>query len=438
MRLPKMRWMWLASLLAVAALVGFACGDDDDDSGDDDTDETPAGSATEAPSDELLTDVGVSDTEIKIGLTIVGTGNLAAVYQPVAPSMEAYYNKVNEEDGGVCGRQITFLVEDDQYSPAVGLEVAKKLVEQDEVLAFTGNLGTPPVTGQVQYINEQEVPHLFVSTGAAKWGDAATYPWTIGYIPDYISEGGILATYANDNFSGQSVAILSQNDDFGNNGRDGFKDVFTGSVVAEQTYESTATDINQQLAILREANPDILYLYSTPAFTARAYGYMAANNWAPQVMMSYVNSASTLASLVGGGTTSEQIATGFAAISGAISSNYLLDPVADADDPAMVEHARIMSEFGGPPVGNLSVYGQSLAETAVETLNAACDSGDMTRAGVLAAAESLSDFAPSLVLPGISITLSADDHYAIQALVPVEIQEDGTLLALADEPISVE
>jgi hypothetical protein len=97
-----------------------------------------------------------------------------------------------------------------------------------------------------------------------------------------------------------------------------------------------------------------------------------------------------------------------------------------------------MGAFGGPPVGNLSVYGQSLAETVVEALTIACDNNDMTRAGVLAAAESISGFAPSLVLPGIEINVSADDHYALQALMPIEIQTDGTLLELEDAPISVE
>ena len=66
-------------------------------------------------------------------MTIVQSGNLAAVYQPIAPSMTAYFTKVNEEDGGVCERDIVLKVEDDQYNPAQGLEKARKLAEQDLV-----------------------------------------------------------------------------------------------------------------------------------------------------------------------------------------------------------------------------------------------------------------------------------------------------------------
>ena len=430
----------LAVALAAALLIGLACGDDDDD-GEEETPAPTTGGATATPTGgpaEVDTDFGVSATEITLGLTIVQSGNLAAVYQPVAPAMTAYFAKVNEEDGGVCERDIKLLVEDDQYSPAVALEKAKKLVEQDEILAFVGNLGTPAVTGQVEYINAQEVPHLWVSTGASKWGDAATYPYTTGYIPDYTSEGKIFGTYLNDNFAGKTVAALYQNDDFGKNGLAGLKETLEADIIAEQSYESVATDINSQLAILRDAGADILYLYSTPAFTAKAFGYMKANDWKPQVVQGYVNSATQLASLVGGGTAPEQIQAGFQAIAGAISNNYILDPIAAVGDPAIVEHARIMTEFGGPPLSTLSVYAQSLAELVVETLQVACDSGDMTRAGVMAAAESIEGFAPSVLLPGIEINTSATDHFAIQALLPVEIQADGVLKPLADEPISVE
>ena len=253
------RWLWLAGFLVLVLALGAACGDDDDDDDDGGEATSPAATATEggsptateADGGELMTDVGVSDTEIKLGLTIVQSGNLAAIYQPVFPALNAYFDYVNEEKGGICGREINLIVEDDQYSPAAGLEQAKKLVEQDQILAFVGNLGTPPVTGQVDYINEQEVPHLWVSTGAAKFG-SGQYPWTIGYIPDYISDGGVQGAYIAENFPGATVATFSQNDDFGKDGVTGFKEGFGGAIAAEQTYESTATDINSQLAVLRD------------------------------------------------------------------------------------------------------------------------------------------------------------------------------------------
>lgn len=430
------RWFWLVGLVVVLALVAAACDDDDDDGGEEPTEPPgatePAGGGT--PSAELKTDFGVTDTEIKLGLTIVQSGNpAAAVFAPIAPAMEAYFEKVNQEDGGVCNRNISLIVEDDQYAPATSLERARKLVEQDEILAFVGNVGTPPVTGQVVFVNDPDgdgdtsdgVPHLFLSTGAAKWNNPEMWPWTIGYIPDYISEGNVLAQQVNENFPDATAAILYQNDDFGEGGRDGFKEVFAGEIVAEEAYEANVTEITSQMTNIRDADPDIVYLYSLPLTTAQAISFMQANDWDPQVVWSYVNPNTLMAALL-----AQQ--GGNEAIAGTITTNYILDPVGDADDPAIVEHARIMDEFGGPDLAQLSVYGQSLAELAEETLKVACENGDMTRAGTLAAAESIQGFRSDLLLPGIEVNLSPEDHFALQALQPVELQPEGTLLALGD------
>ncbi len=410
-------WLLVGGLLAALLVVAIACGDED---------ETPAGTRA------VETDFGVTDTEIILGQHTVLSGNLAAVFQPIAPATAAYFEKVNQEDGGVCGRSLTFIIEDDQYSPAAALEKARKLVDQDGILAFVGNLGTPPNSGSIAFINDPNedgdtsdgIPNLWLSTGAPVLNDPVNLPWTFGYIPDYDSEGRVLGNYVNENFAGQTVAILYQADPFGEPGRDGFTGVFAGEVVAEQSYESTATEITSQLASLRDADPDILYMYSTPAFTAQTFGYMLANDWSPQVVMSYVNGSTTTASLVGG---DDGIEAGFERIAGTVLTAYLKDPIGDADDPDMVEHARIMEAYNGPPVGTLSVYGQSLAETAVEGLHIACDNNDMTREGVRSAAESLQGFSTSLTLPGIEMNTSPTDHFALQALAPTVIQADGTL-----------
>ena len=428
----------LSALLVVALTVGIACGDDDDD--DDDTGApTETDGATEPPK-EVLTDFGVSDTAIKLGQSIALSGSLASVYQPIVPTLTAYFDYVNTELGGVCGRDIDYGAEDDEYSPAIAREVAQKLIDQDEIAAFIGNLGTAANTGSAGYINDPNgdgdtsdgVPDLFIATGVIAFADASALPWTILFNPDYTSEGTIFGNYLNDNNPGETAATLYQNDDFGKSGRDAFVAAFEADVVAEETYESTATEITSQMANLRNADPDILYIYATPGFTARAYAYMVQNDWSPQVVFSYVNPASLLASIIGG---DSGIEAGFQVIAGAISNNYLLDPIADADAPAIVEHARIMETYNGPSVGTLTVYAQAIAETAVETLEIACDNGDMTRAGIMAAAESITNFHPSIMLDGITLTLSDTDHAAIQSLIPVEIQADGVLKPLVDEPI---
>jgi len=393
---------------------------------------------------QVKTDYGVTDTEIIIGQTIVLSGSAAAVYSPYLPAIQAYIRKVNQEDGGVCGRQIRWIGEDDQYSPAPALEKAKKLAEQDKVVAFFGNLGTSAVTGQVDYINDPNgdgnpadgIPHLLVLTGAGKWNNPQKWPWTTSFVPAYPDEGKILATFLNENaqsFVGKPVsqvkaAILYQNDDFGKEELEGFREVFRGQIVTTQAYEVAAADISSQLANLRAANPDVLFLATTPAFAAQSFKFMIGNNWRPKVIMSYVNTPTTLAELL-------KDLGGYRAFAGTASGFFTLDPVADAERPEIKEHKRILETYGGPPLSRISISAQALAETAVQILKIACERGDMTRRGIMDAAESIKDFQPSTAIPGSTVTMSKTDHRALQGLMIVEFQPEGTAKWLLKEPL---
>ncbi len=439
----KRMWPWLAALVAVLAVVAVACGDDDEEATATPAATTPGGTPT--PAATVKPGPGVTDTEIKLGMTndLAGVGKTP--YGVVTIAMQAYFKKVNDEDGGVCGRDITLLAEDDQYAPSVALEKTKKLVEQDGVFAIVGALGTAAHLGVVDYLNDPNgdkdtsdgIPDLFVSTGFSGWGDVAKWPWTIGYIPDYVSDAKVHAEYINKNLAGKKIAVLYQNDAFGKDYLNGLKDNLSDPalVISEQSYESTATDVNAQVLAIKDSGAEVLFLASTPGFSAKAIIGAHTQGYKPQIMMSYVNSHTNLASLIGGGTQPEQLATGFKELEGAISTNYILSPVEDKDDPAMVEHKRIMESFGGPSVSSLSVYAQSLSELIVETLSKACNK--LNREGLLEAAESIEGFAPTVMWPGIEINLAADDHYAIQTLQPVKVEATGTLTEIGS-PISVD
>ena len=103
----------------------------------------------------------------------------------------AYFNKINAE-GGINGRKINFISYDDGYSPPKTVEQARKLVESDEVLLIFNSLGTPPNSAIQKYMNSKKVPQLFVATGATKWNDPKEFPWTMGWQPNYQSEGADL------------------------------------------------------------------------------------------------------------------------------------------------------------------------------------------------------------------------------------------------------
>ena len=156
---------------------------------------------------------GVTATEIKIGNTMPYSGPVSS-YSPIGKLETAFFAMVNEQ-GGVAGHKINFISLDDGYSPPKTVEQVRRLVEEDQVAFLFNTLGTPTNSAIVRYVNQKKVPHLFVATGAAKWGDEKQYPWTTGFQPDYRTEAQIYAKYILQQKPDAKVAVLYQNDDFG-------------------------------------------------------------------------------------------------------------------------------------------------------------------------------------------------------------------------------
>ncbi len=384
-----------------------------------------------------------ADSGIRLGMTsdLAGTGKTP--YRAITTAMQAYFKKVSEEDHGVCGRALTLLAEDDQYNPQLAMDQTKKLVEQDEVLAMIGGLNTPAQLLVAPYLNDPNgdgntadgVPDLFLSTGWSGWGDAARFPWTIGYVPDYASDGRALGRYIAQALPDKKVGILYQNDEFGADYLAGVKSGMGRPPVAEQGYLLTDVAVNAQMTAIRDAGAEVVVLASTLPYTAAAYRAAQSLAFRPQFLMSYVNTASALASDLGGGAQPEQLLAGFKELDGTISTVYLMSTVEHESHAAMKEHRRIMETYGGPPVSSLSVYGQSLGELAVETLSRTCS--DLSRPGVLRAAESVRGYSSSLMLPGIQVNLGPNQHRAIETLQLVQIKADGST-AKVGGPVSAE
>ena len=137
-------------------------------------------------------DPGASDTEIKVG-NIMPYSGPASAYGTIGKAQAAYFRMINET-GGINGRKINFISYDDGYSPPKTVEQARKLVEGDEVLLIFQSLGTAPNSAIQKYMNARKVPQIFVATGATKWGDPKNFPWTMGFQPNYQSEGRIYAS----------------------------------------------------------------------------------------------------------------------------------------------------------------------------------------------------------------------------------------------------
>ena len=354
-------------------------------------------------------DTGATDTEIKIGNMVPYSGPVSA-YGTVGKAMSAYFAKVNA-DGGVNGRKITFLSMDDAYNPAKTVEQARKLVEEDEVLLLCAPLGTAQNTAIQKYMNTKKVPHLFLNTGASKWGDPKAFPWTMGYIPSYYTEGKVYAQHVLATKPGAKVGVLYQNDDFGKDFLKGFLDGFgdkaKAMVVAQASYEVTDPTVDSQLLSLKAAGADVFFSITTPKFAAQALRKVADMGWKP---VQYLVSVSVSVSAVIKPAGPENAV-------GVISSTYLRDPA----DPQWhktreyQDYEAWMKKYypAGDVADSLNVNGYSIAQTMVQVLKQAGD--NLTRENIMKQAASLS-FTPPMLFPGIEVKTSADDFHPIEKL----------------------
>jgi ABC-type branched-subunit amino acid transport system substrate-binding protein len=361
---------------------------------------TPAGTPTPAAAVQ-----GITDKEIILGQHAMLGGTFGAVYSMLPQTQQAYFKYINETQGGVCGRQIVLKVEDNGNDPAKGLEVTRKLLEKDQVFAIFGAVGDLPHSSVEPYLNEQGVPDLFVTGGAHNYGaEPDKYPWTVGGVPDYRTEGTFFGRYISENLPGKKVGVLYENQYLGWDGLEGVKnglDPEKNELVSEQSYEASAVDIRSQMMNIKNAGAEVVILYTTPGFTAQAIRGADQMGWHPQFMASYTNSDPILFQFV-----PAELAEGL------ISFNAFKPPD-DTDDPAIAQHHEIMQNYGGPTPGVFSVYAQLTAEVLIEALSRTCD--NLTRQGLMDAVESLRDYRSDLLLEGVTITLSDTDHYTLQS-----------------------
>src|SRR6476469_5123087 len=185
-------------------------------------------------------DPGVTDKEIKLGHTNPYSGPLSA-YGIIGKGITAYWQMVND-NGGINGRKVNFITYDDGFLPPKTVEMVRKLVEEDQVFAIYQLLGTPTNTVVQKYLNQKKVPQLFVATGASKWGNPKEFPWTMGWQPDYATEGGIYAKHILATVKDAKIGVLMQNDDYGKDYFNGFKAGLgkdADKIVDVATYEVT-------------------------------------------------------------------------------------------------------------------------------------------------------------------------------------------------------
>ncbi len=355
-------------------------------------------------------DPGVTATEIKIGNTVPLSGPASAT-GAIATGFAVYFKKINDA-GGVNGRTIDFMSYDDGYSPPRTYELARRLIEQDHVLALVGTAGTPTNTAIWRYMNEKRVPQLFIMSGASKFNDPKGHPWTMPWLPSYEAEAAVYARYIVERLPKARIGILYQNDDFGKEYLRGFYKGLGPSgrklVVLEQSYETTDPTVDSQVVNLKNSGADVFLDVTVPKFAAQAIKKAYALGWRPLHFLSFISASIGSVLKPAGLDVSKDIVT----------VQFLKDPADpryenDADEG---EYLAAMRRYAPRhnPYDPFVLWGYSAAAAFTDALRRC--GADVSRGSLMRKAASLHNVRVPMLLPGIVVDTSAQDFQPIRRL----------------------
>ncbi len=352
---------------------------------------------------------GVSDTEIKIGQTMPHSGP-ASAYGIMGRVHMGYFQMVNER-GGINGRKVKLISADDAFSPPKTVEQTRKMVEDDGVFITFGSSGTAAQSAVQKYLNAKKVPQLLISTGASKFNDPKTFPYTTQILHLYPTEGEIYAQYLMDTKPDAKVGILMQNDDFGRDFVKGFKsklgDKAAKMIVKEMTFEVVDPSIDSQVLALKASGADVLFNASLGKQTAQVLKKLAEVDWKPLHIVVSTSVGQPILQAAG-----LQTAKG---IITATPTKRASQP-SNANDPDIVAYKAFMQKYlpNEDPTNEIGFSAYSWA-VVLEKLLASCGD-ELTPENILSKATNMKGMTSPALLPGVTYNTTPTDYAPVKTL----------------------
>jgi branched-chain amino acid transport system substrate-binding protein len=352
---------------------------------------------------------GVTDTEIRIGNVMPYTGPLQA-FGAIGKAEAAYFSMINER-GGINGRKVRFISYDDNSDPSTALDITRGLVERDNVLLMFGSFGTPGNLAVRSYLNQRQIPQLFVASGDEQLSNPSVFPWTMGWQPSFRAEGRIYANYIQAFYPGRKIVALWQNDQFG---QDLFKGLEAGLgdlsrlIIVDIAYGVSDAYLDTHVSILKRSGAEIFVFAGIPENAARVIQIAADLNWHPLFILN------DMAASIG----TALKPAGLENSVGVISTAFLKDASDPAwkDDPAMKNWLEFMDKYynEGSKDDSAALFGYAAAETLAQVLRQCGE--DLSRENVMRQAAALENYQGSVLLPGIKISTGPWDFRPIKHL----------------------
>ncbi len=297
-----------------------------------------------------------------------------------------------------------------------------------------GGLGTPTHESVIDELNDQGVPDLFVSSGALAWDQPEEYPYSYGFQVDYTREAKVQGQFLAENFAGDDVALLYQNDDVGPASHAGIEQYLSEEIVAWESYDPGVPELSGQIAAMKESGAEIAVCYCIPSYLGLAVMEAAATGYEPQwVAPSFGGDVRIVTGLIeefAEGTPAEDIPPE-AFLDGLIMTAFL-PMVSQSDDPWTAFYRDIHEQYNeGTPFTDTTIYGMAQATLFAQVLMEV--GPDLNREALLTTLNSHEWTGPGLV----PFAASEDDHSGYTGVMVIQ-HHAGEEIEILQEPMSTD
>ena len=336
--------------------------------------------------------------DVKVGSTGPLSGSLSLLGQGVRDGIQVYFDHINEQ-GGVNGRKIEFISEDDGYEPMRAVASAKKLIEQDKVIALVSPVGTPSNAAMVPYVEERKIP-LFAPYAFSHTLTTPNKRYVFTTLPEVRVQASLLGEYLTKQLKRNKIAVIYQNDDFGQDAVIGFEERMkkNGVPLTKLPFDRGSTNFSGVVAQARQAGVDDVVFFGIPRDAALIMKESAKMGWKPQFSGHNALGDPQTFTLAG-----QQLVDGAIAVA-------VMEPL-DSTKPQVAEFlARQKKYLPKTTPTTYSMHGYNAALIFVEALKRV--QGEPTSEKIVAELEKLNGFNTGLMGP---ITFTSTNHAGSQS-----------------------
>lgn len=192
------------------------------------------------------------------------SGDSAMVGNTEVEGVQLAVKQINEA-GGIHGRQIELVIEDDAQDPATAVNAVTKLIDKDNVVGIIGTVNSSCTLASMEESKKAEVPHITpISSGASITN--SDNPWIARIQASDLLQAGAAVRYCKDKLGAERIGMIYQSDDYGVGAMevvvDILRDEYGETLAASEAFKTDSNDMTPQLLNIKEANCDAIIVWT--------------------------------------------------------------------------------------------------------------------------------------------------------------------------------